>query len=106
MNMALFSSKAEDANMQDQRKLLEAEKEYKTGLNTLKEFNRAVGFAHQSKLIEGFGQTGPDFLCAFLPTIYFGLTGWRPWLAWTLAMDMSMFVYPMDTERNYEQTSR
>jgi len=55
--------------MQDQRKLLEAEKEYKTGLNTLKDLIAPSALRINQNSIEVSGKLPGLSLCLFLPTI-------------------------------------
>jgi type IV secretory pathway VirB4 component len=95
--MALFGSKKElDPNRDIQRQLLEKEKEYKQGLNTLRDLIAPSAFRVTQNSVEVSGKLARTFFVLSYPR-FLSVDWLAPIISLDVAMDMSMFIYPMDT---------
>ena len=96
--MGLFSSSVNnDPKIQEQKKLLEAEKEYKAGLNTLKDLIAPSALRINQNSIEISGKMARSFFVLSYPR-FISVNWLAPIITMDTPMDMSMFVYPLDTE--------
>ena len=80
-----------------QRKLLAAEKEYKSGLNTLRDLIAPAALTINSNSIEISGKLARSFFIVSYPR-YISVNWLSPIISLDSAMDMAMFIYPVDTE--------
>jgi conjugal transfer ATP-binding protein TraC len=96
--MGLFNTKNnDDPRLQMQRKLLEVEKEYKSGLNTLRDLIAPSAVRINQNNVEISGKFARTFFVLSYPR-YISVNWLAPIISLDSPMDMSMFVYPMDTE--------
>jgi conjugal transfer ATP-binding protein TraC len=96
--MGLFTTKNnDDPRLQMQRRLLEAEKEYKSGLNTLRDLIAPSALRINQNSIEVSGKFARTFFVLSYPR-YISVNWLSPIISLDSPMDMSMFIYPMDTE--------
>lgn len=95
--MTLFSSKKEASPNRDlQRQLLEKEKEYKQGLNTLRDLIAPSAFRVTQNTVEVSGKLARTFFVLSYPR-FLSVDWLAPIISLDVPMDMSMFIYPMDT---------
>src|SRR5262245_40037439 len=94
--MALFSKGASDPKRQYQRALLEKEKEYKKGLNTLKDLIAPAAFRITQNTVEVSGKLARTFFVLSYPR-FISVDWLAPLISLDVAMDMAMYIYPMDT---------
>ncbi len=96
--MSFFSKKIdEDPNLKEQRKLIEAEKEYKAGLNTLKDIIAPPALRINQNYIEISGKYARSFFVLSYPR-FISVNWLAPVISMDTPLDMSMFVYPLNTE--------
>jgi type IV secretory pathway VirB4 component len=95
--MALFKSTENDPKIREQKKLLEAEKEYNAGLNTLKDLIAPSALKINQSNIEISGKLARSFFVLSYPR-FISVNWLAPVISMDAPMDMSMFVYPLDTE--------
>ncbi|MDP4000752.1 MAG: DUF87 domain-containing protein [bacterium] len=96
--MQLFKqSNKIDPKRELQKKILEAEKEYKSGLNTLKDLIAPAAMQINPNFIEVSGKLARSFFVISYPR-YISVGWLAPIISLDSPMDMSMFIYPMDTE--------
>ncbi|MBX4205192.1 MAG: DUF87 domain-containing protein [Candidatus Doudnabacteria bacterium] len=79
-----------------QKKIFEAEKEYKTGLNTLRDLIAPAAFLVNTNNVEISGKLARSFFVLSYPR-FISVNWLAPIIGLDSAMDMSMFIYPMDT---------
>jgi type IV secretory pathway VirB4 component len=95
--MALFKSAQNDPKILEQKKLLEAEKEYNAGLNTLKDLIAPSALKINQSNIEISGKIARSFFVLSYPR-FISVNWLAPVISMDTPMDMSMFIYPLDTE--------
>ncbi|HYC79885.1 MAG TPA: conjugal transfer protein TraC, partial [Candidatus Binatia bacterium] len=96
--MGLFTTKNNnDSRLQIQKQLLEAEKEYKSGLNTLRDLIAPSALKINQNSVEISGKYARTFFVLSYPR-YISVNWLSPIISMDSPMDMSMFIYPMDTE--------
>lgn len=79
-----------------QKKIIETEKEYKAGLNTLRDLIAPSAFQINTNNIEISGKLARSFFVLSYPR-YISVNWLAPIIGLDSPMDMSMFIYPMDT---------
>ena len=96
--MALFNKKkTEIIDQQQQKQILAAEKEYKSGLNTLRDLIAPAAFRVAPNFVEISGKMARSFFILSYPR--FVSVNWlAPIIGMDVPMDMSMFIYPIDTQ--------
>lgn len=96
--MGLFSPKNnKDPRLQVQKQLMEVEKEYKSGLNTLRDLIAPSALKINQNSIEISGKFARTFFVLSYPR-YISVNWLAPIISLDNPMDMSMFIYPMETE--------
>ena len=95
--MSLFSSASGDPKIEEQKKILEAEKEYKAGLNTLKDLIATSALKINQSYLEVSGKLARSFFVLTYPR-FISVNWLAPIISLDSPMDMSMYIYPMDTE--------
>lgn len=96
--MGLFSSGNKLTPEQEaERKLLQAEKEYKTGLNSLKDIIAPAAFRVNQNSVEISGKLARTFFVMAYPR-FISVNWLAPVINMDIAMDMAMYIYPMNTE--------
>ncbi len=96
--MGLFTTKNNnDPRLQMQKQLLEVEKEYKSGLNTLRDLIAPSALRINQNSIEVSGKYARTFFVLSYPR-FISVNWLEPIISLDNPMDMSMFVYPMETE--------
>ncbi|MGE5297804.1 MAG: VirB4-like conjugal transfer ATPase, CD1110 family [Acidobacteriaceae bacterium] len=96
--MGLFKSAAQtDSRFQEQKKLLEAEKEYKAGLNTLRDILAPAALQINQSYLELSGKFVRSFFVLSYPR-YISVNWLSPVISMDTPMDVSMFIYPLDIE--------
>jgi conjugal transfer ATP-binding protein TraC len=97
--MSLFT-KSTNSNTsperEEQKRLLEAEKEYKLGLNTLKDLIAPSALRINPNNLEISGKYARSFFVLSYPR-FISVNWLAPIIGLDAPMDMSMFIYPMDT---------
>ena len=94
---ALFKGPQIDPNRELQRELLSKEREYKEGLNTLKDLIAPSAFRVSQSSVEVSGRLARSFFVLAYPR--FVSVDWlSPIINLDIEMDMSMFIYPMATD--------
>ncbi|HEX5430292.1 MAG TPA: ATP-binding protein [Patescibacteria group bacterium] len=83
-----------DAELRKQ--LLQTEKEYKTGLNTLRDLIAPSAFKINTNSVEISGKLARSFFVLSYPR-FISVNWLSPIIGLDTPMDMSMFIYPMDT---------
>jgi conjugal transfer ATP-binding protein TraC len=97
-NMGFFSTKNNnDPRLQMQKQLLEVEKEYKTGLNTLRDLIAPSALRINQNSVEISGKFARTFFVLSYPR-FISVNWLSPIISMDTPMDMSMFIYPTDTE--------
>ncbi len=96
--MSIFSSTPkENEALNEQKKLLQAEREYNAGLNTLRDLIAPSALHVNQNSIEISGKIARSFFVLSYPRFISA-----NWLSQVISldvpMDMSMFIYPLDTE--------
>ncbi len=95
--MALINlGKQPDKGNDFQRQLLEKEKEYKQGLNTLRDIIAPSAFRVNQNSVEVSGKLARSFFVLSYPR-FLSVDWLAPIISLDVPMDMSMFIYPMDT---------
>lgn len=94
--MALFSNKQPDPKRQLQRQLLEKEREYKSGLNTLRDLIAPSAFRVTQNSVEVSGKFARSFFILSYPR-FISVDWLAPIINLDTPMDMAMYIYPMDT---------
>ncbi|MEJ0021914.1 MAG: DUF87 domain-containing protein [Candidatus Doudnabacteria bacterium] len=94
--MALFSNKQPDPNRQLQRQLVEKEREYKRGLNTLRDLIAPSAFRVSQNSVEVSGKFARSFFILSYPR-FISVDWLAPIINMDTPMDMAMYIYPMDT---------
>ena len=96
--MALFGKKQPGENLEHkrQKELLAAEKEYKQGLNTLKDIIAPTALRINTNSLEISGKIARTFFVLSYPR-FISVNWLAPVIGLDIPMDMSMFIYPMDT---------
>jgi hypothetical protein len=79
-----------------QKKIIETEKEYKSGLNTLRDLIAPSAFQINANNVQISGKLARTFFVLSYPR-YISVNWLAPIISLDSAMDMSMFIYPMDT---------
>src|SRR5579885_2051744 len=79
-----------------QKKIIETEKEYKSGLNTLRDLIAPSAFKINTQNVEVSGKLARSFFVLSYPR-FISVNWLSPIIGLDSAMDMSMFIYPMDT---------
>jgi conjugal transfer ATP-binding protein TraC len=96
--MGLFDTKNNnDPRLQMQKQLLEVEKEYKSGLNTLRDLIAPSALRINQNSVEISGKFARTFFVLSYPR-YISVNWLAPIISLDSPMDMSMFIYPMETE--------
>ncbi|MBI2607447.1 MAG: ATP-binding protein [Candidatus Doudnabacteria bacterium] len=97
--MAIFgkSTSGSDPKRELQKKVLEAEKEYKSGLSTLKDLIAPAALQINPNFMEISGKLARSFFVISYPR-YISVGWLSPIISLDSPMDMAMFIYPMDTE--------
>jgi conjugal transfer ATP-binding protein TraC len=95
--MSLFSkTKKIDPRQELQKQILATEREYKSGLNTLRDLIAPSAIRINPNNIEVSGKLARSFFVISYPR-YISVNWLAPIISLDAAMDMSMFIYPMDT---------
>src|SRR3989338_8719457 len=95
--MALFKSQSIDPNRDLQRQILQKEREYKEGLNTLKDLIAPAAFRVGKNTVEISGKFARSFFVLAYPR--FVSVDWlSPIINMDAEMDMAQFIYPMSTD--------
>src|SRR3989344_4100085 len=91
-----MANKQEDPNRALQHELVQKEREYKQGLNTLRDLIAPSAFRVNQNYVEVSGKLARSFFILSYPRFVS-----VDWLSHIISldqpMDMSMFIYPMDT---------
>jgi conjugal transfer ATP-binding protein TraC len=96
--MGFFNTKNNnDPRLQMQRHLLEVEKEYKAGLNTLRDLIAPSALRINQNSVEISGKYARTFFVLSYPR-FISVNWLAPIISMDSPMDMSMFIYPTDTE--------
>ncbi len=95
--MALFKDKPIDPNRQLERELVEKEREYKRGLNTLKDLIAPSAFRVSQNQVEISGKLARSFFVMSYPR-FISVDWLSPIISLDTPMDMSMFIYPTQTD--------
>src|SRR5258708_6505980 len=96
--MALFKVNQQlDPQRELQRQLVEKEREYKKGLNTLRDLIAPSAFRVTQNSVEVSGKLARTFFVLSYPR-FISVDWLAPIISLDVPMDMSMFIYPMDTE--------
>jgi conjugal transfer ATP-binding protein TraC len=96
--MALLGgNKQLDPKRELQRQLVEKEREYKKGLNTLRDLVAPSAFRVSQNTVEVSGKLARSFFILSYPR-FISVDWLAPIISLDVPMDMSMFIYPMDTE--------
>ena len=95
--MALFKGPQIDPNRELQRELLSKEREYKEGLNTLKDLIAPSAFRVSQSSVEVSGRLARSFFILSYPR-YVSVDWLSPIINLDIEMDMAMFIYPMATD--------
>lgn len=97
-NMGFFNTKNNnDPRLQMQKHLLEVEKEYKSGLNTLRDLIAPSALRINQSSVEISGKFARTFFVLSYPR-FISVNWLAPIISMDSPMDMSMFIYPNDTE--------
>ncbi len=95
--MELFKSKKEvGPDRELQRELIQKEREYKEGLNTLRDIIAPSAFSVNQSHLEVSGKLARSFFVLSYPR-FLSVDWLAPLISLDTPMDMSMFIYPMDT---------
>lgn len=94
--MALFSNQPADPERQKQRQLLEKEREYKSGLNTLRDLIAPSAFRVTQNSVEVSGKFARSFFILSYPR-FISVDWLAPIINLDTPMDMAMYIYPTDT---------
>src|SRR3989338_4879475 len=96
--MALFGKSQQiDPNRELQREILQKEREYKEGLNTLKDIIAPAAFRVGQNVVEISGTFARSFFVLSYPR--FVSVDWlSPIINTDAEMDMAQFIYPMATD--------
>ncbi len=95
--MAIFKGQQIDPNRELQRQILEKEREYKQGLNTLKDLIAPSAFRVSQNSVEVSGRYARSFFVLSYPR--FVSVDWlAPIINLDAEMDMAQFIYPMATD--------
>lgn len=96
--MALFSKKDQqiDPNRDLQRQLVEKEREYKRGVNTLRDLIAPSAFRVSQNSVEVSGKLARSFFVMSYPR-FISVDWLAPIISLDTPMDMAMYIYPMDT---------
>ncbi|MBI3952600.1 MAG: ATP-binding protein [Candidatus Doudnabacteria bacterium] len=94
--MALFKNKS-SPRQETQRKMLEAERQFRQGLNTLRDLIAPSAFRVNSNNVEISGKLARSFFVLSYPR-FISVDWLAPIISLDATMDMSMFIYPMGTE--------
>src|SRR3989338_10747804 len=94
--MPLFKNKS-TPRQETQKKLLEAERQFKLGLNTLRDLIAPSAFAVNPNNIEVSGKLARTFFVLSYPR-FISVDWLAPIISLDVTMDMSMFIYPIATE--------
>ena len=94
--MALFSNKQPDPQRQIQRQLVEKEREYRSGLNTLRDLIAPSAFRVSQNTVEVSGKYARSFFILSYPR-FISVDWLSPIINLDTPMDMAMYIYPMDT---------
>ncbi len=96
--MALFSSaKSENQSLDEQKKLLQAEREYKTGVNTLRDLIAPSALRINQNSVEISGKIARSFFVLSYPR-FISVNWLSQVISLDIPLDMSMYIYPLDTE--------
>lgn len=95
--MDIFKGQKIDPNRELQRQLLEKEREYKQGLNTLRDLIAPAAFRVTQNSVEVSGRLARTFFVMAYPR-YLSVDWLAPIINMDGEMDMSMFIYPMATD--------
>ncbi len=95
--MALFKQQPIDPNRQLERELVEKEREYKRGLNTLKDLIAPAAFRVSQNQVEISGKLARSFFVMSYPR-FISVDWLSPIISLDSPMDMSMFIYPTQTD--------
>src|SRR3989344_4036608 len=94
--MALFRSTQSSPDREIQRQILEKEREYRRGLTTLRDLIAPSAFRVTSSFVEVSGKLSRSFFILTYPR-FISVDWLSPIINLDVAMDMAMFIYPMDT---------
>ncbi len=89
-------SKAIDPNRELQHELVEKEREYRQGLNTLRDLIAPSAFKVNQTSVEVSGKFARSFFILSYPR-FISVDWLSPIINMDVAMDMAMYIYPMDT---------
>src|SRR6185436_10564810 len=96
-NMDLLGNKKQlDPQRELQRQIVEKEREYKKGLNTLRDLIAPSAFRVTQNTVEVSGKLARSFFVLSYPR-FISVDWLAPIISLDAPMDMSMFIYPMDT---------
>jgi len=92
----LGNKKQLDPQRELQRQIVEKEREYKKGLNTLRDLIAPSAFRVTQNTVEVSGKLARSFFVLSYPR-FISVDWLAPIISLDAPMDMSMFIYPMDT---------
>jgi conjugal transfer ATP-binding protein TraC len=93
----LNNNKKLDPERELQRELVAKEREYKKGLNTLRDLIAPSAFRVTQNSVEVSGKLARSFFVLSYPR-FISVDWLAPIISLDVPMDMSMFIYPMNTE--------
>jgi conjugal transfer ATP-binding protein TraC len=96
MNLLPNLSSKPSSEAELSKKIIQAEKEYNTGLNTLRDLIAPAAFQINTNNVEISGKLARSFFVLSYPR-FISVNWLAPIIGLDSPMDMSMFIYPMDT---------
>ncbi len=96
-NMALFSDNQPDPQRELQREIVKKEREYKSGLNTLRDLIAPSAFRVNQNSVEVSGRLARSFFIMSYPR-FISVDWLAPIISLDAPIDMAMFIYPMATD--------
>src|SRR6185503_7938994 len=98
MNMDILGkNKPLDPKRELQRQLVEKEREYKRGLNTLRDLIAPSAFRVNQNMLEVSGKYARSFFVLSYPR-FISVDWLAPIISFDVEMDMAQFIYPMATD--------
>lgn len=94
--MSFFSKEKITPERELQHKIVEVEKEYKAGVNTLKDLIAPSGFLINQNNLNVSGKLTRSFFVMSYPR-FISVDWLAPLISMDCALDMSMFIYPIET---------
>jgi type IV secretory pathway VirB4 component len=95
--MGLFSNKKHELELAEQKKLLQVEREYRKGLNTLMDLIAPSALLVTPSKLQLSGKLARSFFVLSYPR-YISPNWLAPVISLDVPMDLSMFIYPIATE--------